>query len=289
MGRLVRVQTCAGCAQLFSARQVVDGRVRSLYGRRLCLDCAAYGTRAMREPPISEAATRFTAPARALPGRDEWLYRSLNAAIALLSPQRAPFVARTGVAVFGLSLLLPLLVSSMIARPNPPTIVAATSELAPVELVGPMLINELPPLPDPIARPAPFAGAIEAIPQATPAPAPARVAAVPIPITAVPAAANGSVVVASWYGPGFYENRLPCHPWLKANGLPIQFLPDTWGVAHKSLPCGTMVTLTHGSRTVTVPVVDRGPYIAGREFDLSPRVKAELGCTDLCTLVMQIR
>jgi rare lipoprotein A (peptidoglycan hydrolase) len=50
-----------------------------------------------------------------------------------------------------------------------------------------------------------------------------------------------------------------------------------------------MVTLTHGANTVTVPVVDRGPYIAGREFDLSPRVKAELGCTDLCTVVMQIR
>ena len=41
--------------------------------------------------------------------------------------------------------------------------------------------------------------------------------------------------------------------------------------------------------TVTVPVVDRGPYIAGREFDLSPRVKAALGCTDLCTVLMQIQ
>jgi len=35
-----------------------------------------------------------------------------------------------------------------------------------------------------------------------------------------------------------------------------------------------MVTLTHGANTVTVPVVDRGPYIAGRGFDLSPGVKA---------------
>ena len=209
--------------------------------------------------------------ARAVPGRDEWFYRSLNAAISLFTPQRAPFVARTGVAVFGLSLLLPLLVSSVIARPNTLTIVAATRDLAPTEVIGPMLINELPPLPDPIARPIPVARAVGAIPQPA------------------PQAANGSAVVASWYGPGFYENRLPCWPWLKANGLPIQFLPDTWGVAHKSLPCGTMVTLTHGANTVTVPVVDRGPYIAGREFDLSPRVKAALGCTDLCTVVMQIR
>ena len=275
MGRLVRVQTCEGCAQLFSARQVVDGKMRSPYGRRFCLECSAYGTRPLREPPAN-ATQRPTA-------------------VALFSPQRAPSVARTGVAVFGLSLLLPLLVSSMIARPSAHTIVAATSDLvatsdlAPASVVGPMLVNELPPLPDPIARPAPLARAVEAVPRPTPPLAPARVAAVHIPITAVPAAANGSVVVASWYGPGFFENRLPCWPWLNANGLPIQFLPDTWGVAHKSLPCGTMVTLTHGSKTVTVPVVDRGPYIAGREFDLSPRVKAELGCSDLCTVVMQIR
>ena len=138
---------------------------------------------------------------------------------------------------------------------------------------------------------------VEATPEPTAEPTPqpalpatfATVAAVPIEITAVPAAASGSVVTVSWYGPGFYENRLPCWQWLAANGLPIQFLPDTWGVAHKSLPCGTMVTLTHGANTVTVPVVDRGPYIAGREFDLSPRVKAALSCTDLCTVVMQIR
>lgn len=236
---------------------------------------------------MREAPARVTQRPRAVPGRDEWFFRSLNAAVSLFSPERVPFVARTGVAVFGLSLLLPLLVSSMIARPGAQTIVAAASDLAPASVVGPMLVNELPPLPDPIARPAPLARAVEALPQPT-VPPPLRVAAVPIPITAVPAAANGSVVVASWYGPGFFENRLPCWPWLKANGLPIQFLPDTWGVAHKSLPCGTMVTLTHGARTVTVPVVDRGPYIAGREFDLSPRVKAELGCSDLCTVVMQI-
>jgi rare lipoprotein A (RlpA)-like double-psi beta-barrel protein len=270
VGRQVRVQTCLGCAQLFSARQVVDGKMRSLYGRRFCLDCAAFGRRALRETSIPETSTVVTA-------------------IALFSPQRAPFVARTGVAVFGLSLLLPLLVSSMIVRPSAQIVVAATSDLPPARVVGSNIANELPPLPDPIARPVPIARAVEVLPQPTPPPAPVRVAAVPIPITAVPAAANGSVVVASWYGPGFFENRLPCWPWLKANGLPIQFLPDTWGVAHKSLPCGTMVTLTHGSRTVTVPVVDRGPYIAGREFDLSPRVKAELGCSDLCTVVMQIR
>jgi rare lipoprotein A (RlpA)-like double-psi beta-barrel protein len=214
-------------------------------------------------------------------GRDEWLLGPLHAVLGALSAQRAPLLARTGVAVFGLSLILPVLISGMVARPSAPVSVAAVTD---VQLVA---LYELPPLPEPIAR----SRVVTALPEPTSAPAipPTLVAPVPIEITAVPAAASGSVVTVSWYGPGFYENRLPCWPWLAAHGLPIQFLPDTWGVAHKSLPCGTMVTLTHGANTVTVPVVDRGPYVAGREFDLSPRVKAALGCTDLCTVVMQIR
>jgi hypothetical protein len=207
----------------------------------------------------------------------------VNAILAFLSPQRAPLIARTGVAMFGLSLLMPMLVSSMVPRPSSPIIVAASTDVVMTAA------NELPPLPDPIARGHPFTPIVEETASPTPPPAPVRVAAVPIEITAVPASPSGSVVTVSWYGPGFFENRLPCWQWLAANGLPIQFLPDTWGVAHKSLPCGTMVTLTHGANAVTVPVVDRGPYIAGREFDLSPRVKAALGCTDLCTVVMQIR
>ncbi|HUG06438.1 MAG TPA: septal ring lytic transglycosylase RlpA family protein [Candidatus Limnocylindria bacterium] len=259
--------------------------MRSLYGRRFCLGCSAYGARTMGEVAGPNVAVR----ARAVPGRDEWLFRLVGALLGLLSPQRAPFIARTGVAVFGLSLLLPMFVSSLIPRPSAQVIVAATTQLEPnaVLLSTATPFYELPPLPDPIARPI-VVTPVRPTPRPTQQPPPVRVAAVPIPITAVPAAPNGSVVVASWYGPGFYENRLPCWPWLKAQGLPIQFLPDTWGVAHKSLPCGTMVTLTHGPNSVTVPVVDRGPYIAGREFDLSPRVKAALGCSDLCTVVMQV-
>ena len=217
-------------------------------------------------------------------GRDEWIFRSLHAALSLFSPQSASVIARTGVAVFSVSLLLPMLVSGMVARPHPEIAAAAVADAQQVTT-----LSELPRLPEPVARSRITPPTSEPPSAPTMPPAPARVAAVPIEITAVPASLSGSVVTVSWYGPGFFENRLPCWPWLAANGLPIQFLPDTWGVAHKSLPCGTMVTLTHGANTVTVPVVDRGPYIAGREFDLSPRVKAALGCTDLCTVVMQIR
>ena len=41
------------------------------------------------------------------------------------------------------------------------------------------------------------------------------------------------------------------------------------GVANKTLPCGTEVTFRYGNRAIRVPVIDRGPYIPGREWDLS--------------------
>jgi rare lipoprotein A len=70
---------------------------------------------------------------------------------------------------------------------------------------------------------------------------------------------------ASWYGGG---GSLACGGWLTS---------ATLGVANKTLPCGTLVTLRYGGRTVRVPVVDRGPYVAGREFDLTEATKRALG------------
>ena len=66
--------------------------------------------------------------------------------------------------------------------------------------------------------------------------------------------------LASWYGPGLYGNRLGCGGRLGTSQL---------GVAHKSLPCGTRVTLRHNGRVVRVPVIDRGPYVGAREYDLT--------------------
>lgn len=89
-------------------------------------------------------------------------------------------------------------------------------------------------------------------------------------------AARGRVTVfrtvtASWYGPGFYGGPLAC-------GGTLQ--PGELGVANKTLPCGTPVTLSYHGRTVTVPVVDRGPYVAGREYDLTGATKDRLGFVD---------
>ncbi len=52
---------------------------------------------------------------------------------------------------------------------------------------------------------------------------------------------------------------------------------STLGVANKTLPCGTLVTLRYGDRSIRVPVIDRGPYVAGREFDLTEATKDRLG------------
>lgn len=70
---------------------------------------------------------------------------------------------------------------------------------------------------------------------------------------------------ASWYGGG---GSLACGGALTSS---------TMGVANKTLPCGTLITLRYGGRTVRVPVVDRGPYVAGREFDLTEATKDALG------------
>jgi rare lipoprotein A (peptidoglycan hydrolase) len=76
------------------------------------------------------------------------------------------------------------------------------------------------------------------------------------------------VAHASWYGPGLYGNRTGCGGTLHAGRV---------GVAHKSLPCGTMVTFKHGKRSVRVPVIDRGPYVGGREYDLTAATAQRLG------------
>jgi rare lipoprotein A len=79
-------------------------------------------------------------------------------------------------------------------------------------------------------------------------------------------------VVASWYGPG---GTTACGEQLGAGTL---------GVANRTLPCGTRVTLRFGGRAVTVPVIDRGPFVAGRDYDLTYATKLALGAGDISTI-----
>lgn len=81
---------------------------------------------------------------------------------------------------------------------------------------------------------------------------------------------------ASYYGPGLYGNGVACGGTL---------LPSTMGVANKTLPCGTKVKLRYHGRTVTVPVIDRGPYVPGRDYDLTEAVKEKLGFPGVGTVL----
>jgi rare lipoprotein A (peptidoglycan hydrolase) len=81
---------------------------------------------------------------------------------------------------------------------------------------------------------------------------------------------------ASYYGPGLYGNGVACGGTLE---------PRTLGVASKTLPCGARVTFRYHGRSVTVPVIDRGPYVAGRDFDLTEATKERLGFPGVATLL----
>jgi rare lipoprotein A len=51
----------------------------------------------------------------------------------------------------------------------------------------------------------------------------------------------------------------------------------TEGVAHPTLPCGVRIFLTFHGKTVLVQVIDRGPYVPGRQFDLTDALARRLG------------
>ena len=69
-------------------------------------------------------------------------------------------------------------------------------------------------------------------------------------------------VVASWYGEKYHGRAM-------ANGTPFDMHANT--IAHKDLPFGTQVELKNPEtgQVEKATVTDRGPYIAGRDVDLS--------------------
>jgi rare lipoprotein A len=91
------------------------------------------------------------------------------------------------------------------------------------------------------------------------------------------------VVTASWYG-AEYHNRPT------ASGERFDMFQNT--VAHKTLPMGTQVRLANpdNGRTAVARVNDRGPFIDGREIDLSYAVASQLGMVEkgVGKLVMEI-
>jgi hypothetical protein len=76
---------------------------------------------------------------------------------------------------------------------------------------------------------------------------------------------------ASWYGPGFFGHRTACGVVLRKTTL---------GVANRSLKCGTKVSILYHGHSITVPVIDRGPYTQGIYWDLTEATAQALGMTE---------
>ena len=75
---------------------------------------------------------------------------------------------------------------------------------------------------------------------------------------------------ATYFGPGLYGNKTYCGQVLT---------PLLLGVAHRRLPCGTQVAILFDRREIIVPVVDRGPFAGGYDWDLTQATADALGFT----------
>lgn len=85
--------------------------------------------------------------------------------------------------------------------------------------------------------------------------------------------------VCSWYGPGFNGRGT-------ASGQ--VFNEDDFTCASRTLPFGTVLALTRGERRIIVYVNDRGPYIEGRDLDLSKAAATALGFSGVATVQAEI-
>ena len=85
--------------------------------------------------------------------------------------------------------------------------------------------------------------------------------------------------VATWFGPGFYGQRTACGQTLT---------PSVLGLANRTLPCGTLVSVTYRHRRLTLPVIDRGPYANGARWDLTFGAARALGMTDTARIAARV-
>jgi rare lipoprotein A len=80
------------------------------------------------------------------------------------------------------------------------------------------------------------------------------------------------VVTASWYGPGFHGQETASGETFDQHALTA---------AHRTLPLGTEAKVTNleTGQSVTVTINDRGPYVPGRQLDLSKAAAQQIGLT----------
>ena len=104
---------------------------------------------------------------------------------------------------------------------------------------------------------------------------PLTIAALILGIVTVPVEA--STVKVSWYGPGFHGRKT-------ASGEVF----NKWAMtaAHRTFKFGTRLRLTYKGKSVIVRVNDRGPFIKGRQLDISQAAARKLGCKGVCVVTM---
>lgn len=83
------------------------------------------------------------------------------------------------------------------------------------------------------------------------------------------------MATATYYGPGFFGSKTACGETLRKS---------TIGVANRTLPCGTPVAIYYNGRTTTVPVIDRGPYANGADWDLTEATATKLKIAETVTI-----
>jgi rare lipoprotein A len=74
--------------------------------------------------------------------------------------------------------------------------------------------------------------------------------------------------IATLYGPGFWGHKTACGQVLRRRTL---------GLANRTLPCGTEVSVDYDGRTISLPVIDRGPYAHGATWDITMAAARALG------------
>lgn len=84
----------------------------------------------------------------------------------------------------------------------------------------------------------------------------------------VPQPEGSYLALAGSSGPAAFGRRTACGGVIR---------PETVGVSHPTLPCGVRVFITYRGQTVLAQVVDRGPYVPGRQFDLTDALARRLG------------
>ena len=86
----------------------------------------------------------------------------------------------------------------------------------------------------------------------------------------LPAAYGSYPARAGSSGTAAFGKRTACGTIIRAK---------TEGVAHPVLPCGAKIYISYHGKHVLTQVIDRGPYVPGRQFDLTEALARLIGLT----------